>query len=152
MFIAGIAAIFAQYPPELVEIAIDPGQGIPAQLRPTALNLADINRICANLYEPIGDRIERERAAKSHRLALPAPSEPVTEESRARVAAMHAEAKAVLGAPLRKDHRAKGPIAFEMNGKLTLRPNDMDGKHASRIAADLEKRRARNAAMERSHD
>lgn len=153
MFIAGIASIFAQYPPELVEIAIDPAKGIPSLLRSRDLSeLANIKRACDKLYEPIEDRIERERASKSHRLALPAPSEPVTDESRARVAAMLAEAKEVLGPPLRKDHRAKGPIAFEMNGKLTLRPKDMDGKHASRIADDLEKRRARNAAMERSHD
>lgn len=65
-FIAGIVAVFSNYPVELHELAVAP-TGIPARLK-YLRSLAEIEQVCEELYAPIGRRIERERIARQPRL------------------------------------------------------------------------------------
>ncbi len=89
-FIAGIVALLAQYPAELISVAVDPAGGIPARLK--YLNsLAAIKEVCGELYEPIVRRMTREAALNAPR-ALPRPKRTPEEQARieAQVAAWRA--------------------------------------------------------------
>lgn len=134
-FMAGIAAIFARYPMEVIEAAIDPSSGIPVQV--ARLNLFDIKRICDEIHAPIERRIERERAERSHTRGLALPMPKPSEESLARIDAIVSEVKEQLGPPLQKNQRAKGEIAFELYGEIRERPQDRDGQHALRVQREL---------------
>lgn len=57
VFIAGIVAVLASYPPELQDVAVAP-TGIPKRLK-SLRNLAEIEEVCRELYEPIARRITR---------------------------------------------------------------------------------------------
>jgi hypothetical protein len=73
-FIAGIAAVLAQYPDEVVAQAVDP-RGIPRRLK-ALRSLAAIDEICAELYEPVERRLERERIAAQPKLLARPPRTP----------------------------------------------------------------------------
>lgn len=79
VFISGIIAILAQYPPELIAIATDP-TGIPRKLK-ALRSLADIEEVCQDLYGPIARRIRRDAIARAPKL-LPRPPRSVEEQAR----------------------------------------------------------------------
>lgn len=80
-FIAGLVALLAQYPAELMEFAIDPARGIPSHLK-SLHSLAAIKEVCDDLYEPIARRLHREALANAPR-QLPPP--PRTAEEQAKI-------------------------------------------------------------------
>jgi hypothetical protein len=123
-FIAGIGAVLAQYPPELIAVAVD-ATGIPLKLK-TLRNLAEIDEVCQALYEPIERRIWRERIASAPG-ALPRP--PRSLEEQARIDAQVEAARKQIGAP--------GPKAWIEPVKRG------DGRHIARVQADLAQRRVR---------
>ncbi len=131
-FIAATAAIFAAYPPEVVEKAI---AEIPTRTdRPT---LRTMRRTCDELNAPHVRAAYRARAqASARRLALLEPPRlPRTAEEQA---AVDVQVEAV--------RLALGITAHEV---LPRDPQPQlrrwDGRHFARIAADLAARAARNA-------
>lgn len=126
-FIAGTIAIFASYPVEVMQAAVDPTNGIPGRTdRPT---LKTIKAVCEEIYAPIERRIERERAAEEHRRALPPPRVERTPEQQARIEASVAELKRKLASPppepVGKQRAADGqrkPIVIAPDAK---RPSDL---------------------------
>jgi hypothetical protein len=79
-FVAGVVAILAEYPVEVMEQVTEPS-GIPSLTRRPYL--ADIRKACEEAYGPIERRIEREMA---QRRALPEPvPRPRTPEEQAAV-------------------------------------------------------------------
>lgn len=71
VFIAGIVAILSEYPAELHEAAVAP-TGIPKRLK-TLRNLAEIEEVCRELYEPIARRKTREALANQPKYLAPPP-------------------------------------------------------------------------------
>ena len=70
-WIAGLVTLFAQYPPHLLAVAIDPARGIPVRLK-SLKNFAAIKEVLEDLCWPIDQRAERERL--SAQLLLPPPA------------------------------------------------------------------------------
>jgi hypothetical protein len=90
MFTAGLVALFAKYPPDLLATAVCPERGIPLRIK--RLNsLNEVKEALDDLYEPIARQIER--IARQPR-QLPPP--PPTPEQKARIAARLAEIKRAL--------------------------------------------------------
>jgi hypothetical protein len=154
-FIAGITAIFASYPLEVIVLAVDPVKGIPSRTdRPTLKLITDV---CEEFYDPIRRRLEYEERERA-RLAAPAllPRPPRTPEQQAAIDAQVAEARAKFNIPdgYRKKAADLPPSADAPYEAAVPRTHD-DGKHAQRIAADLAARAARNKTMttpEESHE
>lgn len=57
-FIAGIGAVLAKYPPELIAAAVA-HDGVPMRIK-TLRSLAELEQACSDLYEPIARRMTRE--------------------------------------------------------------------------------------------
>ena len=167
VFIAGITAIFASYPVEVMEAAVDPVKGIPARTDRPTLKL--ITEVCEEIYDPIRRRAEyedRQRARDSAPALLPRP--PRSAAQQAVIDAQVASARSALGIPPAglKKYRELLPPSAEIpmlppSAEMPMLPPSADsptlrddGKHASRIAADLAARAARNQAttQEDSHE
>jgi hypothetical protein len=69
-FIAGVIAVLSRYPEELMRAAVAP-DGIPMRVK-NLRNLAEIEDVCRDLYEPIERRLLRE-AVENAPKRLPAP-------------------------------------------------------------------------------
>ncbi|MCC6775673.1 MAG: hypothetical protein IT537_03395 [Hyphomicrobiales bacterium] len=136
-FMAAAAAIFASYPAEVWASVIDPVRGLPGRTaRPT---LADIKAACDEAYEPIDRLIDRQRSQKSDLRGLPPPRAKRTAEEQARIDAQVERVRRMFP-PVERGYIAATELAAG------------DGRHAQRIAADLEARRARNVAREAGED
>jgi hypothetical protein len=68
VFIAGIVAILAEYPPMLHAAAVAPN-GIPKRIK-YLRSLAEIEELCRDLYEPIARRITRDAIASQPKQIL----------------------------------------------------------------------------------
>lgn len=79
VFIAGIGAVLAKYPPELITAAVSP-DGIPVRLT-TLRSLAEIDEVCRDLYAPIARQRAREAIARQPR-QLPRPRRTPEEQAR----------------------------------------------------------------------
>lgn len=155
-FIAGITAIFASYPLEVIVQAVDPVKGIPSRTdRPTLKLITDV---CEEFYDPIRRRLEyeeRQRARAAEPVLLPRP--PRTPEQQAEIDALVTSARAAFGIPpqgLRRPAVKLPPSADAPYDADVPRTRD-DGKHALRIAADLAARAAHNKSLtteEENHD
>jgi hypothetical protein len=67
-FIAGLVAIFANYPAEVWKYVVDPVHGLPGRTaRPT---LYDLKTVCDEFYEPLARQIARERALQYRELEV----------------------------------------------------------------------------------
>jgi hypothetical protein len=152
-FIAGITAIFASYPLEVIALAVDPVKGIPSRTdRPTLKLITDV---CDEIYDPIRRRQEydeRERARAAAPVLLPRP--PRSAEQQAEIDAQVAAARAAIGIPL--DGLVRRPVYLPPSsdaayGAAVPRTLD-DGNHARRIAADLAARAARNKTSQQQDE
>lgn len=130
IYLAGAAAILDEYPPAVGSALADPRTG--TRLLKAYPSLHDLREACDRAYEPIDRAIERERAAESHRLGLAAPTKPAQERRDEQVLDYETRIR-----PLLVNAIAHVPPAH-------VERKD-DGKHYSRIAADLDRRKARNA-------
>jgi hypothetical protein len=155
-FIAGITAIFASYPLEVIALAVDPVKGIPSRTdRPTLKLITDV---CDEIYDPIRRRQEydeRERARAAAPALLPRP--PRTAEEQASIDAQVEGWRASAGIPPEGLHRqpVKLPPSADAPYDADVPKTRDDGRHGQRIAADLAARAARNQATAtpgESHD
>lgn len=137
VYLAGCAAILDDYPQAVRDQLSDPRSG--TRLLKAFPSLHDIRAACDVAYEPIERELLRQRAADSHRLALAAPAKPDQATRDAQIADYEQRIKPVLTAALRPI-----PAAPVERGD--------DGKHASRIAAELAARKARNDQAQSSTD
>lgn len=91
---SAIAATFAGFP----SAVFDQAPVVIAQ-RSDRLTLKLVTAVCDEIYAPIERQLERDRAAQSHRLGLPAPSTKRTPEQQARVDAQVAAFRKQMGIP-----------------------------------------------------
>lgn len=136
-FQAATVAVFAGYPLEVIEAAV-PKIACSSD-RPT---LKLITAVCEELYAPIGRQIERDLAARSHRLSLPPPRKRTPEEQ-ARIDADVTAFRLTLGAVPR---RVILPPSADLPIKAAVPPAVRPG-YAQRVAADLALRAARRSAI-----
>lgn len=95
IFLAGCAAILAEYPQAVRDAICDPRSG--SRALKDYPSLRNIREACDRLYEPIGRELERKRSLQSF---LPEPPrKPRTREEQARVDAQVATARALFGIP-----------------------------------------------------
>lgn len=61
-FIAGIGAVLAKYPPELIAAAVA-HDGVPMRIK-NLRSLAELEQVCSDLYDPIARRKAREAVTR----------------------------------------------------------------------------------------
>jgi hypothetical protein len=83
VFTAGLIALFAEYPDEVIALAIDPVRGIPGRLK--VLRLASVREILDEINEPFRREIERKRRTEDARRGQVPPRSKRTPEEQARV-------------------------------------------------------------------
>jgi hypothetical protein len=140
-FQEGVVAIFAEYPESVRRSATDAAKGIPSRYdRPT---LKQIRSVCDAHYAPL----MREQRARSLGTSIDPPRRQLTQEEKARrdeqVAAWCRESGKSEDELMRRGRKFQ-PVAPDLKGSLM--------QHLEGLRADLEARRARNAANERPHD
>jgi hypothetical protein len=131
-FMATTVQTFMEYPPDIMMQA---AMTIPRKNSyPTLKYIADT---CDQIYEPIRRNEEREQLARERKLQLPPPRPARTAEQLARAAEQAAEIRKLHGIP-------EGGMVKRQQAP----PSSYDGKHISRIAADLAARKAGNDARQ----
>jgi hypothetical protein len=131
-FLAGTVAIFAEYPAEVMQAAIDPVHGIPSRTDRPTLRL--IKAVCDEFYTRVERQEERLRASEDAARSREPPRKPRTPEQQAAIDAQVAEARQQLGIP------QTGLTARAAQSPPVRRdPERMKG-----VLADLAARKARN--------
>lgn len=126
-FMAQLGAVLSAYPKQVVVHVTSPLTGIQRRLKfpPT---IAEIVEACEEVYVPIRRAMGREQARRDAARALPGPFRRRTAEEQERIDSQVAEVRQKLGMP---------------QPKTWIEPlKESDGKHALRVAADLDRRRA----------
>lgn len=144
---AGVVAIFASYPPAVMEAAVDPVRGIPSRTDRPTLKL--IKEACEEIYQPMLEEQRRKDGVGQARLAIGPPRRKRTPEEQARADALADEARAAFG--IVPGQAVKREIDLPPSADAPLRSYAPelrnDGQHARRIAADLAARAKRNRTM-----
>lgn len=135
VYAGAVIIVLADYPDDVIERVVDPRHGLPSRMNwlPT---IAEIKSACEDLYGHRRRIAEWEDHAKLQieaRKQILISDGRAPEQKKARIAELAQEAIRQLGHPLRKGYyREEG-----------------DGKHASRVEADLAMRRAVREAKAR---
>lgn len=137
IYLAGVAAILDEYPPQVGAVLADPRTG--TRLLKPFPSLFDIRDACDKAYEPIERVIERERARESHFKGLAPPAKPEQSRRDEQFIDYEQRIKPMLTAAIQ-------PI---LTARVEPRPDD---RHYARIKADLDARRARNEQAQSSTD
>jgi hypothetical protein len=95
-FIAGLTAIMAQYPPLVLERAIDPVKGLPARVK-ALRSLAVIRQELDEIAAPFEREARREQARREAASCLPVALEKRSPAQQAQVDAQVANLRAVFG-------------------------------------------------------
>lgn len=137
-YLAAIAAILAGYPEAVQEMAVI---GVPTRSSRPSLEL--IKSVCDELYEPMLRDLERAERTKSRFRALPRPPRSPAEQAAidAQVAAVRKE----FGIPDRglDPKPVHLPPSADAKYHAPVHQPRADGKHALRVQAELDARRAR---------
>lgn len=94
-YLAGCAAIMAEYPPEVMNQISDPVTG--TRLIKDYPSLSAIRKACDVAFEPIEREIERKRAMESYMRGLPEPRRERTPEEQDRIDRQVAEWRKSVG-------------------------------------------------------
>lgn len=136
IYLAGAAAILEEYPQEVRDVIADPRTG--TRLLKAFPSLHDLREACDKAYEPLERAIERQRASESHRKALPPPRD---DTPQARKDALVEDWYKRSGPP-RGRRGWDAPPSADQKYHAPM-PAVRDGKHGSRVMAEIELRRAR---------
>lgn len=143
-FIAAIVAIFANYPPAVMASAIDPVRGIPSRADRPTLKL--VKAVCEEIYGPMVEAQQRADGVRQARLAIGPPRRKRTPEEQARADALADAARAEFGILPGMSAKREVVLPPSADAPISIRAPALrdDGRHATRIAADLAARAARN--------
>lgn len=140
-FMASVAAIFSLYPDAVVEAAVGGPRGIATRTdRPT---LKFIKEVCEEFYAPILRDAEREAIRNQPKLLARPPR---TADEQAKIDKQVCDFRKRFGIP---DHTKREPVmppSADLPYYSPVSTVVADGKHAERVNASLEERRARNEA------
>lgn len=142
-FLAATITAFAEYP---IEVMATAATDIPQ--RTDRATLKFIRERLDIIYEPFERQLERDRAAQSHRLGLPPPSTKRTPEQQARIDAQVEAARHQLGITGNTKRVPVLPPSADLPITAPVHTTRNDGRHASRVMADLEQKRARRESTD----
>jgi hypothetical protein len=140
-FLSATAAILSEFPPEVQDKAV-----IAIASRNDRPTLKFIKSVCDELYEPILRHREREERAKSSFLALPRPQRTAAEQ--AAIDARVSEVRKEFGIPEKglEPKQVNLPPSADANYYAPVYQPRVDGKHAIRVQAEIDARRAKRVA------